>query len=512
VEGMRAASSNDRTWSYAYIFIALVLISILLMFIRCQFWAGDFWHHAAIVRELTKRPLSPQNPFYITGPETVLYWPYAFLVSRFALLFDVSPHVALAWMGVTNLLLFMIGFRLFVRTIIATNEKVVLFGILFILFFWGQNPIGYSGFFHIDVLFLNASYPSTFAVALCFFLLACYSSLLGEHALWKPSIPLANGHVRLFICTIGAALVLLCHPLTFIMLCVWMIALTYEKSGLSIDRRYRSLAVILGLSICAGFLWPFFPLEQLAFSLDYVADPSAYYHYTKLVERYYLPFLIGLPLLVLRWRQRPRDALLHAFLFFMVIYLYGYLSRSWNYGRVLSFAIMILQLAIADWVVALPSRIKLSKVRGYIPVFIAASFFILLFHRIWTFYLPGFRQHLSVKSTYSRLQFLEKHVRADQTILSTVALSKFIPSFGPKIVVFDIAPFFPEDFKDRERDVKRFLDNTDNSIRNSILEKYNVTYVLLPMSELKEHRDLSDYLEANMKLVYYKDELKLYQL
>jgi len=355
------------------------------------------------------------------------------------------------------------------------------------------------------VLFSSLSYPATFSISLSFFLLVFFVRLLQEYSLQ-----------RLLCVVFGATLILLTHPLTFVALTIWMLALNYEVCGFRADKRYLFLLITISSSMLAAFFWPFLPLYELVFSTVYVSDPEAFGHYENLILRYYPPFLIGLPVILIRLRGNLKDSLALAFMLLLIVYLYGCLTGRWNYGRVISFAIMILQIAVALWIVeislATQSKGYSSRIIRHMPVGISLLLLLFLFKQIWTVHVPSLDTHRAKISTYSRFSFISDYVPAGQTVLSTVRVSKFIPSFGPKIVVFDIAPFFPNDYQERVADVSKFFAASTGVLREHILHKYRVCFVLLPTDELALAGQLRSFLEPRAELLYSRENAELYKI
>ena len=171
---MKFFLSDLLEYSRFYILAFAILVLVIGHTINGQ-WAGDFWEHSAVVRELTSHPFSPKHPQLAVDAPHAFFSPYTLVVALTARSMKWDPVTALSVFGITNFLLLLAGLRLFISTLFPKNRSATLFySLLFITMLWGKDAWEYSGFFHLKVLGYVLPYPSTFSMALTFITLPIY--------------------------------------------------------------------------------------------------------------------------------------------------------------------------------------------------------------------------------------------------------------------------------------------------------------------------------------------------
>src|SRR5215204_4360415 len=84
---------NNKT--IVFLLPAVLLLLFELMKISVGYWAGDFWTHAAVVKELSLHPINPENPIVDSPVPHAFFSPYALLVAFIARVLRLGPVDAL---------------------------------------------------------------------------------------------------------------------------------------------------------------------------------------------------------------------------------------------------------------------------------------------------------------------------------------------------------------------------------------------------------------------------------
>jgi len=408
---------------------AIAVIVIILIYIGCAFshlWVWDFWIHAAIVRELIERPFDPQNPIFQDYAIYITYYPYCLLTAATAKLLSLAPQEVLAYMGVLNLVLLFVGLLCFTKKF-SKERFAPLLALLSILFLWGETPWDWSNFYHWNVLFYNASYSSIFAFGLSLIALSYLDYLL-------VFVPIM-------------ALVLLTHPITFIF--PFIVSLTRLRTGLVIG--YLLIFLL-------AWVWPYFPLSQLLIEGRYLSDPNAELLYKNVLQRVW-PALLGVPFLIHRVMRDKGDILFWSVCGFLLIYLFGYFSSNWNYGRVISYVVFLSQLSLALW---LAPYVRKSTALVALCVF-------LVFASLKGLALREIDRN---QSLYSKLTPVAAQLDDSAIVMASPEDSLALPSFGAKIFLANYPSVFYKDYEER----KKFFEERNFAF---LKEHYGVTHVLL---------------------------------
>lgn len=432
--------------------------------------AGDFWEHAAAVRELAERPLVPRHPIYdLEGPHVFLT-PYTWVLGRISRLTGVSAVAVVRSAGVLNLALLILGLRALAGRLCRGPVASSSFWTLFlVVFLWGRDPWLYSGFFHLQALGYVSPYQSTLASALVCFGLAGVSRSLEEG--WTPG--------RVAGCYVALTVVLLIHPLSFVAFGLAAGALTLAASRL----RPRSLTVLtLGgfVAVGCGALWPFYSVLQLGHG-SAVFDAANRPMYEGLIVRSLPVALVGLVALANLVRVGRRSLPL-VFLALGFAYAGGYVFDRTSFGRVLPFMILTLQLATADGVAALESSSALRRplARAALCVGLVAVVAGPAARAIVRMAGRGLSNQLQTQRTADDLYaWLPSFVGRDTVVLAEVDAAWPIPAFAGRIVAALHPQAFVPDQGRREVDVRRALDPTTSVLaREEILRRYKVRFLL----------------------------------
>jgi hypothetical protein len=239
--------------------LELVLVGWAVMHALVGPWVGDFFEHAAVIRELAAHPLHPGHPQVPVAAPHPFYSPYAWLLGLATRISGASPLTVLAVAGIGNLGLLLVGLRRFVGLFAPSGqeEAATFYSLVFLLLLWG-SAWGFSGFFHLGVFGVVLPYPSTFAAGLSMATLRLHADTLRKPDGAASWLPRAG---------VGAAVsvVLLTHPLTFLFLVCGLGAVT-----LAFARRIvHEVAILAGIGLAGvglATLWPLYPFLDLVTS------------------------------------------------------------------------------------------------------------------------------------------------------------------------------------------------------------------------------------------------------
>lgn len=455
---------------HRYLILSFILVLLMGLHTLNSPWEADFWVHSAVVRELAINPLSPSHPRLLISAPSAFYSPYALGLALSSRLTGFSPITVLAVAGLGNLVLFLFSFQLFIRLLFRRSGPA-FYALLFILLLWGRYPWWWSGFYHLRVLGYVLPYPSTFAISLVFLAFAIFIHLINiGRRIWF--VPLAA----------VIAIVLPTHPLSFVFLMIGLISLSL---GIRRPLPLRDHVILAGAFLLAFILsaaWPYFPFLRLLFgelSLHWEGNRTLY---SGLPGRIY-PALIGIPILIWRFKRNWRYPLGLMFLGLTLVYIYGGMTGKWGYGRVISYALIVLQITIAEWVSRIESRLYFSRIPpailklGFAVLVILALFGLSFRHMLGPFLgrcRPG------RDSIHNQYLLIRNHTGPYDVVLSEINDAGPIPTFGGKIVATPKPIAFVNDDAERRQDVLFFFSNkASESERNEIIRKYRVEFILL---------------------------------
>ncbi len=419
-------------WTLAFWFPAITLLVLMASFAHNKRFASDFWVHAATVRAVQEHPFAPAHPILSVPSADLFIPPHAWLVAAAGL-----PSVdALAVFSVVSLLLFLVAFAFFVNRV-SPHGGTPAIALFCVLMLWGADAWWWSGFFHFDVLFFVAAYPSTVAASLLF---------IGLGLAYSPRPPLVA-----LVLLLAATVVT--HLLTAVVFAI----------GLMVLLRPRRLALVLVGGTVLALAWPYLGVTRVQANwTEFHARQAPLYR--DIVSRTW-PTLVVVPAF-LACGSRP---LVLMFSGLVLLYGYGYLSGAFAFGRVASYACLVAQVGVAD-VLARRLRSAAAAV-ALMVVFVATT---LVWHRpALGFARPGARQ-----SSYP-LAFLPQFVGADDIVLTDVRTGVMATAFAGKVVA-EAFPSAAPDHAARQDAVRRFFDQTtgiDERVRT--LQQYSVDWILI---------------------------------
>lgn len=463
-----------------YVFLSLLIILLMISHLSNKRWEGDFWEHAAVVRELATHPLSPHHPMLLADTPHTFYTPYTLFVGLFSRATTLGPISSLAIAGIINLILLLISLRVFISSLVKENaEKTAFYTVLFMLFLWGRPPWFWSGFLHLEALGYVLPYPSTFSAALMFFSFAIYLHIL-KGARLECFIPLF-----LIIPT-----ALLIHPTTALVLYAGLIAFTIGSRKTVTRDMLLLLAGVFTLSIAVALLHPYYSFMDLFLVKSRAFHEDSYDLYESIVPRI-MPSLIGVVPLLARLKKNWVDPLVLFFILLACVYAYGALSGSSGYGRVIFYIVFLLQLVLGMWA----THAEIHK--NWRGCTLLLAYLYIAAPLLPTYSLSSILKYKPGQdSTYSNLEFISRYTKQYDVILADIDTSCVVPALGGKVVAYNRYVYWLEDDVTRKHNVNYFLSDTASEIdRVRILRRYRVNYILVNMARTGPVQcDLESYL------------------
>lgn len=458
---------------YRFFILCLIIFGLMVFQTMNGQWAGDFWEHSAVVRELATHPFSPKHPLFLLDAPHSFYSPYSLGVALISRTTGLGTVTALSVVGIANLAFFLFSLKLFVSSLFPVNKEATSFySLLFVLFLWGISQWRWSGFFNLLSLSYTLPYPSTFAASLAFMALAMWVWLVkSSNILWL--IPITG----------ASCVILLTHPLSYIFLAVGMVAITVAEQTRFPFALWLML-VVFAVSLLAAAAWPYYPFFRMILSdpiySNYLkADSAGLY---QAVPVRILPALAGVPVIIWRMKANWRDPLGLMFVMLVAVYAFGAIFEQWTYGRVISPIVLTLQIALAAAIARWESKLnykRLSPVfqRGVycliIVLFCLACSGKYLLHAIHRC-IPG---SPSVQSQYA---FLSKVIPQYDVVLADFDTDWVIPTFGGKVVATHHVLAFVPDQAQRRKDVNAFFSTkSDYKERLAIVRRYDCRHILI---------------------------------
>lgn len=473
-------------------FLSLIFVLVLCIAVRTtsSVFYGDFWEHAALVRYLSTDLSGNSHPFFYLTAQHAFISPYILLVALSAIAFDISPINALATSGVLNFILFYLGLYFWIKRL---SPKFCytssIYALLAILFLWGHDPWGYSGFLHYQILLDVLTYPSTFALAITLLALSINSNAITQQRFFQ-----------LFFVFLLFYVVMLTHPLTAIFFGCGLIAQLWCVSTHQLSRRIFINGVFGLIAIGLATQWPYYSIVELATGAGDVYHPENKSMYVDVLARIW-PTLVALPLASWAIKDRAGQSVILIILMLTGVYIYGGLTEKYSFGRVISIIMILMQILIAVglarleiWAIA-----RLPALRILIPVALFGS---LLYLSMPWLVATSTRaltvansirlgRPISLQHSYKDLLFLEQQVDAKSVVLSDINTSWIVPSIRGKVVGALHPQAFVPDQRQRFNDVNTFFEPTTTIQQQiAIAKKYHVDFLLLNKETTPQYQEL----------------------
>lgn len=494
-------ANQSIDWLAAHRFQILFLLLLLQVVTFCLqgIWVEDFWEHSAAVSELIRHPFNPGHPQLDVNTAHTFFNPYTFVVAQFARLFQLDAISALSIFGVINFCLFCYGLHAFISSLQIHNRASTLqsrhldnnaltfYALLLILFLWGGKPWPYSGFFNYEIFFWNLAYPSTFIGGL---------SLLG--LAFNARHQFDRNYLYLAVLIALTTTALLTHPLTAQFLLIGFFAQIFApqpaQGGQQVPRSVQfialsKLAIIFVASLALATRWPFYPILELFQGASKVYDISNGDMYFHLLTRTW-PFMLLAPLYLWMLLKPALRPLLIIFVATASIYGLGYVTERYSFGRIVSYTIIVIQIACAVAAFQFEHWLQGSAPRIARVGQIATLLLLLFWASQWA---PSSISRLltagnsvwlgrtvSNQIIYKDYLFLPSHISPQAVVFADIETSWFIPSFEAKVVAADHPLAFVKDAEQRREDVIKFFEQqTSVQERTALLQKYQAKYLLL---------------------------------
>ena len=458
-------------------------------------WIGDFWEHSAVVRELITHPVRPRHPLLLVDAPHAFANPYALVVAMIARIAGVSSVFGLSAASLFNLVMLFVALRVFVRRFAPEAPQAVGFYLLlFMLLLWGREPWEFSGFLHVNAINHTLAYPSACAFWVALFLLALNARRIEER---RPRL-------LLLLVPMGA-LVLLVHPPVFLFTATGLVAMALDAR-----ERGRELLVsiaALGISLVVALAWPYFPLWHLLTSGSAAFNVNNAAMYSQPLLRTFPAALVGAPLLVVSARRTRRWSMLVWATMLFALYVFGFVTANYNYGRVIFFVVFLLQLEIARFVAKVEAgRLARSAARSWLLVTGAVVVCMLLSAQSL---LSAARDTLWGARTDAGYGFLRQDVPQYDVMMADLRTGWVAASFGGKLVSAQHPLAFVSEGEQQARraDVKSFFDAaTSQAERKRILVKYRASYVFAPRGSPTDPTVASESSLGELGTVTHEDE------
>jgi hypothetical protein len=125
---------------WLFLGIVTVLVFIIATKTTIGTFYGDFWEHAAAVGILTQDPATNEHPIFKLTARHAFLSPYAVLVACASSIFNESSINTLAFFGLVNFFLFILGLHFYAASLgVKTTFSASIYSLLSIIFLWGHN-------------------------------------------------------------------------------------------------------------------------------------------------------------------------------------------------------------------------------------------------------------------------------------------------------------------------------------------------------------------------------------
>jgi len=463
----RPERAADAWRSDFYVPVAIVLFVLLLVQTLNRRWSQDYWIHQATLDAFRQNLWHPVHPLIGSRDPFEYYSPYTFMLAVAARVSGLSSVVVLQVAAMCNLVLFLVGFRLFVGQL--TRGVAVTFALLATLIFWGIHPWRWSGFLNLNSIGFGLPYPSMFATGLA--LLVGWAFL--RYAATR------NWPWLVFV-GVGFAVVLLSHPYTGVWTAMMLVALAIHCR---LYCRATLVPVAVMIVAVAGALaaWPYYPFFGLILGNKHSDSPLLYTGFP-------LGFFAALPGLIAlrrRWSTDRTDPLALMFAGGAVLYALGAATGNNNLGRMLPLVALPLQIGIGELLAslvtgvprpnaALAATLIVCGVAGLIGVSPAVASF------VPRPLLPqSLRERTSLQPLTSRYQALSSALpRGSVIVVETYVMEWVAPARGLYILATSASAFVPDANARRRASNEILSPRTDPAVRDKLIAQYSVRAVL----------------------------------
>lgn len=485
--------------TYSFITAALLLVILESILILKGEWVGDFWEHSAVVKELSEHLIHPNNPVIKSKTPHAFYSPYSLLVAVFSRSTGFDSISSLTWFAYFNLFLFIYAYYKFCKSIFRENYRVIAtLCLFFILFFYGEKPFQWSGFYHIRVLNYVLPYPSTFAISLSFLILAIIAK--GEAYI---------NYLNTIIIIILSSIVFITHPTTAIFLFIGITSLNLSFINAPFGKSFLRSILLIFLSIALGLFWPYYNMFDLLFGNVHDFNQDSQILYNDIVIKNW-PIALALPAL-LNFKDKVIRFLIVTIVLMMLILILGYVTKNYGFSRLISNVLMFTHFLVAYMIVE-HVKVPVAYSKLYFLIFGVAIIISLALNRHRYLYTFNIFRKKDV-AYYERYSFLKFKVLSDDIVLSDSESSSILISYNGKAISSKRPLYWVDDLNERRGAVESFFHReTSNSQRNFILHKYRPDYMLIDYNMVSIEDSTIVWLRLMGERVYYKNGLELIKL
>lgn len=433
------------------------------------YFSSDFWEHAAVVRELSVRPMSPTHPLLAIDAPHAYASPYLLAVGLAARVTGASATLALALAGVVNILLLVLALRRFLVRLLPEGEAAAPYALLFMLFLWGKDPWLWSGFFHSGFIGFGASYPSTFATAAMFL---CLSLLLDALDRPRPLVLVGIG--------VLVALCVVTHPPTAMVLVVGLAALFFGRVESGFIATAAILLAVVAAGVAVALAWPYFPVLSLLTSQPAEFHKAAAVFYDNVPAQVW-PVMLASPVLAWRLRRDRRDPLVLFVVVLAAIYAIGDITGKYGLGRVIAFIAVSVQIALGAAVAGWESRLppKRAWLAPAAVLTVVLGFAVYNRSELRRIVRPEHQVWPEVKGILAP-------VRPGEVVLADSRTSYMVPVLtGGRVVAWRHPVYWVPDRADRRQAQTRFFGEAGDDERRAVIARYHVRWILLNRREVQ---------------------------
>jgi len=468
---------------------------------------SDSWEHSAALAELIRSPLHPYNPHVASHEPSPRFMPLFVFAGWIGNLLQADVFSVYRSLTIFNLALLLLGLYLFAIAYFEEKGAPTVL-LLMTLFAWG-NALVWSNTLALRSLAFVSAYPSTAAMGLMFLL---WFLVIRFYRL----PPARNVIPRTLAILLLMALVLLTHVLTGVIAAGGVLLLALTQQPPSTLRR-----VIPALAIPCAFLlielWPYYSTvgfllpstdPNAAWSLSSGA-PSSESRFQKLSQGhpFYQPERVfpalGIALLAIPvslWQVARRQ---HLFAFLGIfgllsIYLLNLFKGIPLGHRSLLFSVVFGHIALTAYLLG---TLRAFRDMGK-PIQAVIAVGILCLGILVGLSLATFRaieRHQSPTNIIATYTTLLKGLGPEHVVMGESYDTWPSPTFaGKTVALFHINPLV-EDRKQRNLDVASFFSvEADHQLRSTLIQKYNVTHLLL-RPDKPNHQGLSSMCQPGTK-------------
>lgn len=472
----------ENVFQQRYLLLSLFLLGRYAIYSTSGLWIEDFWEHSAVVREFMTHPLNPTHPQLQINATHAFFTPYALLVAATGWMLDIDAITSLAFFGLINLALLCFGLRLFLATLDPENRNSIAFYTLILtLFFWGNEGWQFSGFYSLVGLNSVLPYPSSFALALSLIGLTVHSRQLRHSSI-------AYQIALILIC----ASILITHPLTAIFFLVGLVCQTLTIVNLCTTDLIK-VAATIACSVLLTFAWPYFSMLELMTGGGNAYNYSNTPMYLAVFDHIW-PTLLALPVILVQALKAKSRTVGLILLCLVFIYIGGYISTKYSYGRSIAFILLITNILLAQTIVHVERTILYRYALAAFMLKVILVFILSFYLGLWLkqttsrFLTIGNSIYLgrpiASQILYRDLLFISNYTQQDDLIMADIERSWIIPTLGGKVVATDHPLAFVPNWYKRKLDLIEFFNpETSPMRREEIFDSFHPNFLLITKTE-----------------------------